>query len=62
MKGGTNMGGSLAIGFISLVLMIGVILLIREIVMWYWKINDIVYQLEQQSKLLERISEQLKSK
>jgi len=56
------MGGSLAIGFISLVLMIGVILLIREIVMWYWKINDIVYQLEQQSKLLERISEQLKSK
>jgi hypothetical protein len=62
MKGGTNMGGSLVIGFISLVLMIGVILLIREIVMWYWKINDIVYQLEQQSKLLERISEQLKSK
>ena len=53
--------GSILIGFVMLLLLIGLILIMREIAMWYWKINEIVYQLEQQSKLLDRISQQLKN-
>ena len=55
------MTGSILIGFVMLLLLIGLILIMREIAMWYWKINEIVYQLEQQSKLLDRISQQLKN-
>ncbi len=38
------------------------ILIIREIVMWYWKINTIVYTLEEQNEILLDIVQELRKK
>lgn len=39
-----------------------VILLIREIATWYWKINTIVYELREQNVALSDILKELKDK
>lgn len=39
-----------------------VILLIREIATWYWKINTIVYELREQNDALSDILKELKDK
>ena len=44
----------IGIFFVTILISIIVILIIREIVCWYWKINKIV-------EILERISSQLES-
>ncbi len=38
------------------------VIIVREIVMWYWKINEIVLQLEKQNEILKIIAKQLEDK
>lgn len=45
---------------VSLVIIVGVILLIREIVMWYWKINDLIRNQIEQKQILESIRDEIK--
>lgn len=46
---------------IVLVISVLIILAIREIVMWYWKINEIKNSLHQQEESLESILKELKN-
>lgn len=52
-------------GLVYLVIGLGVIialfLILRELVMWYWKINKIVENQEQQTRALVRIIKHLES-
>jgi hypothetical protein len=48
-------GGALPI--FAIIASIIVILIIREIVMWYWKINKIVHLLEEQNSLLRKLNQ-----
>lgn len=41
-------------------IVVGILLLIREVVTWYWKINKISNLLEEQNELLRDIRERLK--
>ena len=45
---------------ICLVVTLVVFLVIREVVLWYWKINNILFFLEWQKNLLEKEREQNK--
>jgi hypothetical protein len=47
-------------GIIGLVVLIGIFLLCREIICWYWKLNKIVYFQEYQVNLLKLIHKELK--
>jgi hypothetical protein len=47
-----NSGGFLGIIFIVLIVAIAVLLILREFWCWYWKINKINSQLEEQNQLL----------
>lgn len=38
------------------------ILIVREIAMWYWKINKIVDQLELQNEILKHIAKEITEK
>jgi hypothetical protein len=44
---------------LAIIISILIILLIREIIMWYWKINRIVSLQESQEELLENIYNEL---
>ncbi len=50
-----------AIG-ITLVVTILVFLIIRELVMWYWKVNKRIKKQERQIELLEEILREIKKK
>ncbi len=50
--------GPLVATFITLVPVLLVFLLIRALVLWYWKVNDALHMLEWQKNLLERNREQ----
>jgi len=45
--------------WLALFVAIGIILIIREIVTWYWKINQIVRMQEEQRDMLEAIHKEL---
>ncbi|CCV66475.1 hypothetical protein BN85314540 [Paracholeplasma brassicae] len=47
---------------ITLVVTILVFLIIRELVMWYWKINKRIKKQERQIELLEEILREIKKK
>jgi len=49
------MGEIFLIIFVSLLLLIGLFLLMREIMMWYWKINKIISLLEQNNEFLHTL-------
>lgn len=44
---------------VGLVFSIVLFFMIRQFVLWYWKINRIAYLLEEQNKLLQEISRRL---
>lgn len=46
----------------SIVALIGVFLLIRELVMWYYKINERIELQKKNNKLLEELIQLIKSK
>jgi hypothetical protein len=48
--------------FLALLIAIGVILLIREVVMWYWKINRIVENQEEEIRLLRKLVEKISAR
>ncbi|WP_300158346.1 hypothetical protein [Solidesulfovibrio sp.] len=52
-------GGGLVSLLITLLVLIVIFLVCREIVCWYWKINRAVELLERQNVLLERIEARL---
>ena len=45
--------------WLALVVLIGVLLIVREIITWYWKINQIVRTQEEQQDTLEAIHKEL---
>ncbi|AUD63763.1 hypothetical protein BK010_09225 [Tenericutes bacterium MO-XQ] len=45
--------------WLALAVLVGVLLIIREIVTWYWKINQIVRMQEEQQDMLEKIHKEL---
>jgi uncharacterized membrane protein YjfL (UPF0719 family) len=47
---------------ITLVVTILVFLIIRELVMWYWKVNKRIKKQERQIELLEEILREIKKK
>lgn len=55
-------GGGLLIALVSIIVAIGIALLIREIVMWYWKINQIVENQEEEIRLLKELVKKSSSK
>jgi hypothetical protein len=46
----------ISIIIVSVLITIIVFLIVREIVMWYWKINKIVALLEEQNSLLRKLN------
>lgn len=55
-------GPEMLIGLvIYLAVVIGVVLLIREIVMWYWKINRRINLMEENNLLLRRLIEKIEN-
>jgi len=55
-------GGGLLIALVSIIVAIGIALLIREIVMWYWKINQIVENQEEEIRLLKELVKKISNK
>jgi len=57
--------GDLAIGFVGfaiyIVVLIGLFLLLRNVVLWYYKINIAVDEMKKQTTILEEISRKLDS-
>ncbi len=47
---------------LAVLIVIGIILLIREIVMWYWKINQIVENQEEEIRLLKKLVEKISAR
>ncbi|MCF7931704.1 MAG: hypothetical protein K9K93_00860 [Acholeplasmataceae bacterium] len=47
---------------LAVLIVLGIILLIREIVMWYWKINQIVENQEEEIRLLKKLVEKISSR
>ena len=45
--------------WLALAVAVGVILIIREIITWYWKINQVVRMQEEQQDILEAIHKEL---
>lgn len=58
MKGGIIMF-DLGNAILGLLVFVGLVFIVREVVMWYWKINTIVENLEAQNRLLKSIKEEL---
>lgn len=45
--------------WLALAVLVGVLLIVREIFTWYWKINQIVRMQEEQQDILENIYKEL---
>ena len=45
--------------WLALAILVGVLLIVREIFTWYWKINQIVRMQEEQQDILENIYKEL---
>ena len=45
--------------WLALAVLVGVLLIVREIFTWYWKINQIVRMQEEQQDMLEAIHKEL---
>jgi len=56
--GGFN-GGSIIVLLIALAILILVFLLVRSILLWYWKIDTIVENQEKQIELLKALNKKL---
>jgi hypothetical protein len=54
--------GNIVILLVVLIVSIGIALLIREIVMWYWKINQIVQNQEEEISLLRELVKKISNK
>ena len=52
-------GGGIGAFLVSLLILIVIFLVCREIICWYWKINKAMELLERQNVLLERIEAKL---
>ncbi|EHJ48571.1 hypothetical protein DFW101_2567 [Solidesulfovibrio carbinoliphilus subsp. oakridgensis] len=52
-------GGGIGAFLVTLLILLALFLVCREIVCWYWKINKAVELLERQNVLLERIEARL---
>ena len=50
---------NVALMLISIIVVLVIFLIAREIVCWYWKINQAVYSLENIESLLEEITDKL---
>lgn len=52
-------GGGIGAFLVTLLILVVIFLVCRELVCWYWKINKAVELLERQNVLLERIEARL---
>ena len=57
----SNLGFSLISIIVSLILCLGIFLILRAFMLWYWKVNKIVQnqqiQIEQQRELLHKLDQ-----